>query len=111
MEDSVDLSPYAGKRVLVRFHYVTDDAINGTGICLDSIAVPELGFFDSVSVNEGWTAHGFYRTDNRIRQKYAVYLVESKGEERIVTPVELDESNRGKVSCPISRLWMKRCWS
>ena len=97
VEDSVDLSPYAGKRVLVRFHYVTDDAINGTGICLDSIAVPELGFFDSVSVNEGWTAHGFYRTDNRIRQKYAVYLVERKGEERIVTRVELDESNRGKV--------------
>ena len=96
VEDSVDLSPYVGKRVLVRFHYVTDDAINGTGICLDTISVPELGFLDSVSVNEGWTTNGFYRTDNRIPQKYAVYLVETNGDEKIVTPVDIDESNRGK---------------
>ena len=56
VEDQVDLTPYAGEEVLVRFHYVTDDAINGTGLCLDTISLPEVGFFDDASQNSSPTA-------------------------------------------------------
>ena len=97
VSDSVDLTAYAGRTVLVRFHYVTDDAITGPGICVDAVAIPELGFYDDASVNQGWVAEGFYRTDNRMAQDFAVHLVEIRGDEVAVTPVALDERNRGRV--------------
>jgi len=43
VEERVDLTPYAGKTILLRFEYVTDDAVNRPGFCLDDIAIPELG--------------------------------------------------------------------
>ena len=98
VSDSVDLTAYAGRTVLARFHYVTDDAITGPGICVDSAWIPELGFYDDASVNQGWTSEGFYRTDNRMAQGFVVHLVEIRGDEVVVTPVELDDDNRGKVT-------------
>ncbi|MBI2855939.1 MAG: immune inhibitor A, partial [Chloroflexi bacterium] len=80
LEDSVDLTPYAGGRVLVRFEYVTDDAINEDGICIDDISIPEIGFLHNAE-NEGeWEALGFVRTNNRVPQRYIVQVVEM-GEE------------------------------
>ena len=79
VSDSVDLTAYAGRTALVRFHYVTDDAITGPGICVDAVAIPELGFYDDASGNQGWVAEGFYRTDNRMAQDFAVHLVEIRG--------------------------------
>ena len=46
VEDSVDLTPYAGSEVLIRFEYVTDDAVNGRGLCLDDFAIDEIGWAD-----------------------------------------------------------------
>ena len=37
--ETVDLSAYAGKQVLLRFHYVTDAALNGIGLCVDDVSV------------------------------------------------------------------------
>ncbi len=96
--DSVDLTAYAGRSVLVRFHYVTDDAITGQGICVDSVAVPELGFYDDASANQGWTSEGFYRTDNRVPQDFVVHLIEIRGDDVSVTPMALDGDNRGSLS-------------
>ena len=31
VEEQVDLTPYAGKQILLRFENVTDDAVNGPG--------------------------------------------------------------------------------
>ena len=39
-----DLTPFAGQEILVRFEYVTDDAVNRPGMLLDNIAIPELGY-------------------------------------------------------------------
>ena len=96
--DSVDLTAYAGGAVLVRFHYVTDDAITGTGICLDSVGIPELGFFDDASANQGWTSKGFYRTNNRMPQGFVLHLVEIRGDDIAVTPVALDGNNQASLS-------------
>ena len=98
VSDSVDLTAYVGGRVLVRFHYVTDDAINGPGICLDSVAIPELGFQDDVSTNQGWTTEGFYRTDNLMPQDFVVHLVEIRGDGVTVTPMSLDDNNWGSLT-------------
>ena len=98
ISDSVDLTAYAERQVLVRFHYVTDDAITGPGICLDSVGIPELGFFDDASTNQAWTSEGFYRTNNRMPQNFAVHLVEVRGDAVQVTPMPLDDSNQVSLS-------------
>ena len=38
--EEVDLSAYAGKTVLLRFEYVTDDASSFTGMAIDDIEIP-----------------------------------------------------------------------
>ena len=97
VEDQVDLTPYAGRKVLVRFHYVTDDAINGTGLCLDTISVPQIGFFDDASQDQVWLAEGFFRTNNRVPQGYAVWVIETRDGDRSVRPLELDDSNEAQA--------------
>ncbi len=98
VEDAVDLTPYAGRKVLVRFHYVTDDAVNGPGLCLDTVSLPELGFYDDASSNQGWTSEGFYRTGNRLPQDYALWLIETVDGRADVRPVALDDSNQGSIT-------------
>ena len=98
VSDSVDLTAYAGSPALVRFHYVTDDAINGTGICIDAVGIAELGFYDDASTNQGWTSEGFYRTNNRMPQDFAVHLVKIRGDDVQVTLVPLDDNNQASLS-------------
>ncbi len=94
LEAQADLSPYAGQEALVRFHYVTDDSVNGTGFCIDDISIPAIGFDDSLE-QSGWVADGFLRTSNRVAQDYVVRVVEM-GPEARVTTMALDEHNRGE---------------
>ena len=76
VQERMDLTPYAGRQVLLSFEHVTDDAVNRDGLCVDDIAVPETGFLDDAEGEAGWTAEGFVRTDNRLPQDYLVYVVE-----------------------------------
>ena len=45
-KERIDLSDYVGRPVLVRFEYITDDAVNLDGVVLDDIAVPEIDYID-----------------------------------------------------------------
>jgi hypothetical protein len=92
----VSLTPYAGREVLLRFHYVTDDAINGMGLCFDDISVPEIGLFDIGLGDDGWNAEGFLRINNRVPQDYIVQVIEVRDETR-VREMALDENNRGEM--------------
>ncbi len=79
VQERMDLSPYAGvgsESVLVRFEYITDDAVNLGGILIDDISIPELGFADDAEGRDGWRANGFRRTDNMLRQDFALRLIE-----------------------------------
>lgn len=102
LSESVDLSPFAGeKAALLRFHYVTDDAINGAGACFREIAVAEAGL-DAGS--DGWEAEGFILTDNRLRQDYIVQVIQV-GEENRVTTLVLDENNTGEMTIATPQDW------
>ncbi len=95
IQEQMDLSPYAGKTILLRFEYITDDAYNAPSWAIDDIAIPEIGYRDDVeSGDSGWQAAGFIRTDNILPQKYIVQVIESGGTTRIVR-VPLDAQNRG----------------
>ncbi len=77
VRETLDLGPYCGRQVLVRFDYVTDDAVNEDGLCLDDLELAAVGWADDVEAGEdGWRAQGFVRHDNILPQRYLVQLVE-----------------------------------
>ena len=62
IEENVDLSSYAGEVVQLRFEYITDAAVHGEGLLLDTLSIPEIGYSsDFESDDGGWTAEGFVR--------------------------------------------------
>ena len=95
-QDSVDLTPYAGMEVLLRFEYVTDDALNEDGICIDDISIPETGYSDAAESEGVWNALGFVRTDNRVPQSYLVQVIEM-GNEITVREMPLDQDGNGSL--------------
>ena len=73
----VSLDAYAGGEVQVRFEYVTDEGIHGTGWCIDAIELPEANFADGAEDDlGGWTAEGFVRVHKSgVAQPYALRVV------------------------------------
>lgn len=94
VQEEIDLSDYAGKKVLIRFEYVTDDATSLTGFAIDSIEIPELGFRDEADAATGWTAEGFRRIERPLEQRFIVQVIRGEQVER----VPLDSANRGEMS-------------
>jgi hypothetical protein len=95
VEERIDLSAYAGQQVLIRFEYVTDDAVNRPGWTIDDISIPEIDFFDDVENGaNGWTAEGFVRIDNVLPQRFLVQVLEV-GPEIEARTISLDETNHG----------------
>ena len=81
VEEVVDLSPYAGREILLRFEYITDDAVTQPGMVLDDIRIPEIGYAEDVeSGHGGWVSEGWLRTDNRLPQEFLVLLIQEAGE-------------------------------
>lgn len=76
INESVDLSQYKGKKVQIRFEYVTDAAVNGEGFLLDDVAVPEIGYFDNFENGDGgWHGAGFVRIENALPQTFHLALI------------------------------------
>jgi bacillopeptidase F (M6 metalloprotease family) len=94
--ERIDLSPYAGREILVRFHYVTDDAVNGAGMCFRNITIPEAGLLEN---DQDWQAGGFILTDNRVKQDYQVKAIQVGAEDRVVD-ITLDANNSGELVIP-----------
>ncbi len=89
---SVDLSEFAGEQVLLRFQYVTDDAVNGIGLCLRQAAVTSEGPPQPIS---DWQPQGFVLTNNVVPQDYIVQVIEVSAEWRVTT-IPLDDNNEGR---------------
>lgn len=76
LAEQVDLTPYAGQEILIRFAYVTDPILTLGGIAIDNIAIPEIDFFDDVeTLNAGWTSLGFERVTAAIPQQWHLQLI------------------------------------
>jgi hypothetical protein len=98
IEEQVDISAYAGQEVMIRFEYVTDDAVNRPGWAIDDISIPEIDFFDNVENGlNNWQAEGFVRMDNILPQRFLVQLVEI-GDDINVRPIALDQTNYGSAT-------------
>ena len=71
-DGKASLAAYAGRDALVRFHYVTDDAINGPGFCVQGM---RLSGDDLDSDVVGWEPEGFVLVNNRIQQDWIVWVL------------------------------------
>ena len=93
--ESVDLSPFAGAEVLLRFEYVTDQATNYRGALLDDVRVPEIGYADDAEADTGWVYDGFLRSDNVVPQPWGLRLIEyRRGGEVVVRPLVVGADGR-----------------
>ena len=93
-EEEMDLTPYVGGRVLLRFEYITDDATNLAGFAVDNVRVPELGLNDSGEDTSGWRSEGFRHGLGELPQSFIVQKIEGGQVSRIA----LDSHNRADVS-------------
>jgi immune inhibitor A len=76
IEEKIDLSPYAGSDILLRFEYVTDPILTYGGLALDDITIPEIDFMDDVESEEAaWEAEGFIRATTTIPQRWHLQLI------------------------------------
>lgn len=99
IEEKIDLSDYAGKKVLVRFEYLTDAAVNGEGLLLDDVKVDAAGYSSDFEADEGgWQAEGFVRVQNVLPQTFGLALI--KTSDSSVTMIQLSEDQTAEI--PIS---------
>jgi immune inhibitor A len=80
----VSLHEYAGRQVMIRFHYVTDDAIHGPGFCVRDIRLPG----DGPHTPTDWRPDGFVRVNNNVAQDWIVWVI-SDGTEPTITRMGL----------------------
>jgi immune inhibitor A len=100
-EEEVDLTPYAGQEVLLRFEYVTDQLLTYGGFALDNIAIPEIGFVDDASrPDTGWTAEGFTRATAYLPQTWHLQLITFPDGRPTVTPIEPDKQQTAVFPIP-----------
>jgi hypothetical protein len=93
IEESVDLSAYAGKKVLIRFEYVTDAAVNGEGFLLDDVSVEAADYRSDFEADDGgWTAEGFVRVQNALPQTFRLALILTNGSRVEMIPLNADQT-------------------
>jgi immune inhibitor A len=91
INEEIDLSRFAGSTVYLRFEYVTDAAVNGEGLLLDDVSIPEIGYSTDFEKDDGgWEAAGFVRIQNRLPQTYRVMLIQD-GNSTTVENMTLNE--------------------
>ncbi len=97
IQEKVDLTPYAGHKVQVRFEYVTDDGPVHAGIFLDDIRIPELDLhYDTESGDAGWVVRGFIRSAMLMPQEWLLQLVRQGHGQTTVERLQLNPGNTGR---------------
>jgi hypothetical protein len=93
IEESYALDAFAGRNILIRFEYITDDGVNLDGLWIRSLEIPEIGWRDEA---EGWQAQGFVRVENAVPQRFLLTAV-LHGPETEVLPLEVDAEGRASA--------------
>lgn len=97
--EEVDLSKFAGKKVRIQFEYVTDAAVNGEGLLIDDVEIPEINYFSDFEEDDGgWVGEGFVRIQNRLPQKFVISKIELDKNIKVDTYMIGDD---GTISIPI----------
>jgi hypothetical protein len=99
IEERMDLAPFAGKKILLRFWVVNDAGYNAEGLLLDNIRIPELNYSDSAEDGDGgWQAQGFVRTTGVLAQDWALRFIHANNGQIAIDPVPVDAQGRAKIA-------------
>lgn len=100
VHETMDLTPYAGQEVLLRFWQINDEGFNAPGILLDNIRIPELGYRDEVEAGDaGWQAEGFVRVDGDLEQHWEVRLITSDADgSTTIMPLPVDAQGQASAA-------------
>jgi len=99
--ERVSLAAYAGRKVLLRFEYVTDGGTHNEGWAIDDVAVEGTGFRDADLNDPGWRSDGWVRIDRPLPQTYIVRLIEKRaGGETSVLDLRPDAAGHGELRFP-----------
>jgi hypothetical protein len=98
IQENVDLSQYAGKKVQVRFEYVTDAAVTGEGFLLDDVSVKAINYQSGFEADDGgWIANGFSRVQNVIPQTFRLSLITKSTNGATVQAIELNPDQTAEI--------------
>lgn len=103
IQESIDLSQFAGKQVYLRFEYITDAAVYHEGFLLDDVSIPEVGYFSDFELDDGgWQSEGFVRIQNNLPQTFLVTII-YLGNETRVERIELDVRNQAAIPLQLGK--------
>ena len=98
LQESIDLTPFAGGPVLIRFEYVTDDAVYLDGLLIDDMAIPELDV-DLGSNSDTWHSDGFRLSRNPLPQRFIVQIIQTSPDGSVrVSRLDLDSRNYAEMT-------------
>ncbi len=102
LNESVDLSIYAGKQIKLRFEMITDGAYNAQGLAINNISIPAIGYSnDAAQGDGGWQAAGWLRIDNLMPQRYYVQVVEMMADSSYkVVDMPIGADGKGSLTIP-----------
>jgi hypothetical protein len=106
IQESFDLTPYAGKKIIVAFDVINDLAVNRPALAIDDVEVPEINYRTDFEQDDGgWQPAGWIRTNNFVPQKYIVQLVSFGQDGKIeVSRLPVNEDNTARWDIPLSQL-------
>ncbi|HMA34956.1 MAG TPA: hypothetical protein VKY74_10805 [Chloroflexia bacterium] len=103
VHEQIDLTPYAGHTVRVRFEYITDEGFNDPSWAIDDISIPEIGYqTDAETDDGGWQAAGWARVANVVPQGWFVAALEyGNGAHDVkIETLAVDERGHGTLTIP-----------
>lgn len=99
--ETIDLSAYAGKKVFVRFEYITDAAVNGEGFMIDDVEVTAINYTSDFEADDGgWVTDGFVRIQNVLPQRFGLALILTS--DSSVTMIELNPDQTAEIPLSLS---------
>jgi immune inhibitor A len=97
IEETVDISQYAGMKIQLRYEYVTDMAVNGEGFLLDDVRIPEIQYSENFETGDGgWVGNGFVRMQNHLPQRFVVSIIRN-GKKIVIETVKLDAGQTASI--------------
>jgi hypothetical protein len=99
LDERIDLAPYAGKQIKLRFEFVTDGGTGRAGWAVRDAAIGAGGGSRPSPLDlGGWDSEGWLNVDSMLPQTYIARLAATRASgEAVVLDVPLDASQAGEL--------------
>jgi hypothetical protein len=106
IQETVDLTPYAGTKIQIGFQVINDAAVNLPGLAIDDVEIPEINYHEDFEKdNGGWQTAGWIHSNNYVPQQYIAQLISTGRDGAVnVTRLPIKEDNTAKWEVPLSQL-------